>query len=623
MRISATSVLIIVAIGCGGGGGGSSESATTTASTASTSSTSVETTQTTVVTTTMTSAMTATGSTSSGGETDTEDTGSPPLDLDCPEISEIPMPPFDVETHLIEMLEPLPECSDIIDLSMGSTWSVLLTHPSSDGAWASGKFPLVIFDHGNGQFFDAYPSLFGSLAELGFLVASLDSPEFNDPPERAARMVCTARWFAEVWPERNERLSCDLAFMGHSAGGQGAARAAGLLRTDPTAATDLLRLKAVVAIAPRGAGFDKVGPELAAPLLAIQGSRDEQVPGGAQVLFHRFPDEEMFARNHGRSVIWADDVEHDAFGGGGAIEPDNATAIGSGDFEVGIVRMKAKGEAIAREYVTRFLRWKMFADDPSLRAFFTGEAIPPGVDLAEWWNYLPDNEGGAPRLSAAFIVDEQASGEERLLVDTFWRDEPQAITPASPSDLAVVVSPFNFLANVQVDTSFPLANGADPGNAAMRVQWGPGEAGSVSWIGLAGLEGSSFLSLRVANVLAIEPADADVCDVQAEPAPVSFSVSLSDGVDTATVALPALSPQDFGLGRALDQPARCKWYQFMRTIRIPLNAFCQNAPIDLDAVDQVTLSFGAGSGTTSGVVLLDALEFTSSSEDVGGVALCP
>ena len=81
--------------------------------------------------------------------------------IECPEDDLLPPSPPAVSVINNFPLNPPPDCGDLADLPPGDTWALQLTYPSVDvetGSWADGRFPLVLFDHGNQQFYDKYPS---------------------------------------------------------------------------------------------------------------------------------------------------------------------------------------------------------------------------------------------------------------------------------------------------------------------------------------------------------------------------------------------------------------------------------------------------------------------------------
>src|SRR5690606_28354783 len=125
--------------------------------------------------------------------------------------------------------------------------------------------------------------------------------------------------------------------------------------------------------------------------------------------------------------------------------------------------------------------------------------------------------------------------------------------------------PAFFIDRVLVGSAFPLADAANPDNQVARVDWSfaDPEPGRLSWTfspELA-LDGSSFLSLRVANVLTIS--DLDRCEPDEPDDPVQFAITLSDSEENeATVLTAAIIPQDFRVvGGNING---CNYFHFFR-----------------------------------------------------------
>jgi len=566
--------------------------------------------------------------TSSGANTSSSEptTGEPVIDCPFPQ-GGAEDAPFRGDIDF-EITPSPPLCQDLVAeglLPPLPSWLVHLSYPAlEDGtgdenkeeAWQPGRKPLVVFEHGSGgQNFLEYDHIFAPLAREGFIGVSIRGGAGSNANARAARILCTARWFASEWPQRNARLNCDLAFMGHSAGGQGAVLAARYRGLQPGDPANLLDLEALVAIAPRGSGVGTFLPEQTAPFLTIQGGRDEDVPGGSVFLFDALSPEVGDEQNFGKALVWAYDVDHDAFGGGGSIEND--AEIGSE------AAMRAKGEALATEYIVPFLRWRVLNEDSdALRKLFTGDAVPDALAEPSWWDYLPD-PSGAPVVFTAFTVDERRLGEKRRLIDTFRRAVPQDLSPAEPSGATVLVSPPELAAQVQVGAASPLAQRANPENHAMRVDWSVTEGLApvrVTWEFTAGLDlaGFSFLSVRAANILQIP--DSSCQPIEPDGA-VDFQITLSDAVNDVSVLTSTLIPQDFGVVNFKGQTF-CSYFHFFRTLRIPLDDFCQQGPLDLTGIRRITLTFGAPGAAPTGALLVDGLEFTASDFDADAAPTC-
>ena len=426
----------------------------------------------------------------STGDLTTTPTTGPPPPIECPATPQHPSDaPFFGDLMLqIPQVGELP-CGDLVGPGMLDeldTWAVHLVYPAmEDGTadddptegsapepveelWHPGRKPLLVMEHGSGgQNFLQYDHILRPLALQGIIAASIQGGPSHSPPKRAARILCTARWFAARWPERNERLNCDLGFMGHSSGGQGAVVAARLRSMNLDDVTHHFDLRALVSIAPRGSSAGEFMPAQTAPYLIIQGATDEQVPDGGIALFDSVSPEGSGEPNFGKSFVWAYDIPHNAFAGlSGLAETE-------------------KGHTLATEYIVPFLQWRILGEFASqFRPFFTGEAIPSVVAANhEWWSHLP-HYNKTPLIFTAFTVDEIRDGEVRRLIDTFDRDVPGQLSPAQPSEAVVAAEPAFFADRVLAGTAFPLANAANPNNQVARVDWSfdDPEPGRLSWI---------------------------------------------------------------------------------------------------------------------------------------------
>lgn len=389
-------VVLAVPLGCPDGPPGGDGDAGTTA------------TGTDATTETTTAATTTTTATDSGGDTAT--TGGEGGTIDCPNVKD-PLP-LGTYPH-VSTPEEIPVevdglCEDVIEMNPGEVVEIELRHPAvaQDGTWPDERLPLLIFTHGAQQSFDAYEHLLPPLAAEGFVVANIIGDPNSGAARRAAEIICVNRFFATTWPERNDHLNCDVAFMGHSNGGRGAIRAAWLIASAPEAPENQMTRVALVGIAPAPVDEEVLVGPAGVMALSVQGSRDEQVPGGALKNYDRAsPEQDFTVSDPGKAVVWAYHVEHDAFGGGGVLEANNFPPLDN-------ATMRAKGEAIAVGYVVPFLRYAVLGEDGGLRDYFTGSAFPPEVQVASWWNYLPGNPAGErggsdPELSEVIEIMEE------------------------------------------------------------------------------------------------------------------------------------------------------------------------------------------------------------------------
>jgi hypothetical protein len=540
--------------------------------------------------------------------TDTTNEGT----IDCPVVKDpLPAGTFPEVSEPEEVIIEVPGlCDDLEGMGLVQTVDVEVRHPAValDGTWPMERLPLLIFIHGNGQLATGYEHLLDPLAREGFIVANIDAPLNEAPEVRAARVLCVNRWFAAEWPERNDHLNCDVAYMGHSNSGYGVVRAADLAGNAPSAPENQMTRTAVVDIAPRGVDAEQlIGPEGVA-FLSLQGSRDEQVPGGAIRNYDRVAPEQAFTPTDvGKVAVWAYHVEHDAFGGSGLLEAENLTPLD-------VAEMSAKGEAIAVGYIVPFLRYAVLGENGGLRDYFTGDAFPPGVQVAGWWDYLPGNPAGEPRIFTSFTVDQRTKDEARLQIDTLDRAIPGSLSPSTLGQPVAVQLP-RFAARVEVGTANAIAPVTRHDTEALLVAWDPADAGSsIRWetVGLD-LVSATHLSLRVGTVPTV---DGVSCTATAAP-PASFTIELDDGMGAPTLvstdAFAEIPSQDLG-GVVNPQGAQfCVHDNFMRTVRIPLSPFCD----ELENLQTVGLTFGLPGTAPSGRVLIDSLEFTSSPFDAG------
>lgn len=551
------------------------------------------------------------GTTGTASVDDTAGTAGPSEGtIDCPQAKDLlPLGTFPEVSLPEEVSIEVPGlCDDIEGMGLAQTVDIELTHPatSPEGTWPPQRLPLLIFIHGNGQLATGYEHLLDPLAREGFVVANVLAPLTEAPEARAARVLCVNRWFATAWPERNDHLDCDVAYMGHSNGGHGVVRAADLAGNAPGAPENQMARMAVVAIAPKGVdGELLVGPESVA-FLSLQGSRDEQVPGGAIRNYDRVAPEQAFTPSDpGKVAVWAYHVEHDAFGGNGQLELANVVPLDA-------TTMTAKGEAIAASYIVPFLRYAVLGEDGGLRDYLTGDAFPPGVQVPAWWDYLPGNPAGIPRIFTSFTVDQRTNGEARLLIDTLDREVPGAISPSTLGQ-PVDVEPIGFAAAVLMGTAGVIAPVTRHDTEAVLVEWSPADAGSSIRWQTAGLDlaGFTHLSLRVGAVPTIDDGS---CTAMTDP-PASFTVVLDDGVGAPTAVSTAtfaeIPSQDLGPVHSPQGAQFCVHDHFMRTIRIPLSSFCA----ELEGLQAVRLIFGLPGTAPSGRALIDSLEFTSSPSD--------
>lgn len=272
--------------------------------------------------------------------------------------------------------------------------------------------------------------------------------------------------------------------------------------------------------------------------------------------------------------------------------------------------------------MTRYLRWQVSGEEPNLlRLYFTGDLIPPEIDVDTWWNGLPQYAGD-PLVVTSYTLDPVDEFGSRMLVDTMNRNDG-GLTPAFPSGAAVTAQPAAFADQIELGLGSDVAPPGSTDNDVMRVRWGTSGGligGSVHW-SFQGLDISeaTHLSIRLANIVDIPDPTTAGC-MAVSTAPVTLRVILETAGDAAGVATDPLVAQDFEIvTRPLSQ-SLCAWHQFLQTVRIPLSTFC-NQGIPLAQVTGLRLQFGFPL-TTEGEVAIDSIELTRSTFDAAGAQGC-
>ena len=285
---------------------------------------------------------------------------------------------------------PIPEPSDptlagpycpVVELSTTMTGDRVVYRPATAvgcNAWPKGPFPLVMMKHGNGFNEHHYDYLGNHLASHGFVVASVTGPSTDI--ESRAQII--ADHVDEMFVDYAAYLDNNVALMGHSRGGEAAARAAEIVRDQ-----GLWDVQAVVSIAPT----DRYEPPLnltqdsSPAFLVFGGSRDGDVAGrliGSAPAPHgtgfglfdraglhsqfsnpvtgqrKYVTKAMFflfGANHGQFV--------DAFGG---LPPINVIPAGDQN-------------EFVMAYVHSFLRWRQ-RGETDYRGFFDGTWVPDTVE---------------------------------------------------------------------------------------------------------------------------------------------------------------------------------------------------------------------------------------------------
>jgi hypothetical protein len=338
-------------------------------------------------------------------------------------------------TQPVEISEGVTEalCADILDLEafgvpethVFGVINIDLERPAfDDDSWPNDHFPVMVFVHGNRQLANSYDHLWDATVPQGLVVANIQSTFTSSPGIRAAEMLCVTRWLTSIWDEREEHLNCDLALAGHSNGGHAAQIVAKHLADNPNDPAALFSPKLLLGLAPKSADNDEfLVPAEAPPAVNLQGSIDNDVPGGALINYDlNGPEELGVADTPEKYVIWAYDVEHDAFGGGPSTINDANANVSIGEFYGEILETEAemKGQTFAAEYVRGAVLHFLLGDDgEETLSLLRGESIPDSLaGETQWWDYLPSNPDGRAMIFSSFIPSLRDDPNSRVLVDT-------------------------------------------------------------------------------------------------------------------------------------------------------------------------------------------------------------
>lgn len=463
--------------------------------------------------------------------------------------------------------------------------------------------PVLIMTNGaGGQEAKFYGHILQPLAEMGFIVASVQSN--GEVEHRAKQMACTLRWLRKEWNFENQtrdpgdnpaKFNCDLVLMGHSRGGAAAFATGNSMELIPWDDINFLgfdmKLRALIGIAPRFdlgkmAGYTA---KKSVPFLAMMGSTDDDVPGQAITAYdHMVFEASKTADDPGKLLLWPYDVPHNAFGGFGfGLEGSD------------------KGRAIAAGFVPRFLDLFVMGNEAQ-HEIFTGEQLPPEVFIEEeWWSYLDPafTELGGPVIPRDFVVDQRANPGSRQSLDDF--EGGGAFSSSLDAEQTLI--------GLQSELADPESSGKHF-SEVLKVNWGGLQlGGNVTWeldngAGVS-LADFSFFSLRVGQELLL--ADPAVCALPAmDPRrdALTLNVRLEDSMSNiAELPLGPIIQQDARIVESLQGNQSCAWNQFMQTLRLPMDSFCQTG-FDIESVVSLTIEF-PDLGFETGV-FMDTLEFT-------------
>jgi hypothetical protein len=308
---------------------------------------------------------------------------------------------------------------------------------SADGP-PSGR-PVLVFAHGNAMTYTDHDYLMAHLARNGFVTVSIENSGTNE--ERAMMMISYLNSLHTFWGWKT-RLSDDVAFAGHSRGGEAAVTAARLLDETPALGAEPYAVKAVISIAPTDGGGsnselrESLAGSASAGFLGIYGSQDMDVngdpafdgnpPDPQRTVFAIYDRAGSESSNEGiliagthldKAMVFVYGFAHRNF-----LDDPNGTP---------------DGRNVAKAYFNAFLRWKVFGQT-SYRGFFNGTWRPDSLASLELFQQYSAGarrvvdrfgDGGLGTSSIGDTVTKSASG-----ILTFLEDEAHHLIQSSPHD---------------------------------------------------------------------------------------------------------------------------------------------------------------------------------------------
>jgi hypothetical protein len=470
--------------------------------------------------------------------------------------------------------------------------------PSDACSYADGPppgRPIVIFMHGNGMTHTDHDYLMAHLAKNGFVACSIQNGGSNE--DRARQAISYLNSMHRYW-KFADRLSDDVAFMGHSRGGEAAVTAARLVYENPSWLYTPYDVDAVVSIAPTDGGGNNSDPRenldgrMAGAFLGIYGSFDDDVTGKrledpllaaentVVAIYDRAGSEAsseglLLPQHLRKALVWIDGATHRGF-------LDGCTpTVGSG----GPIGCAAHKE-IAQGFINAFLRWHI-AGEAAYRAYFDGTSTPTSVRIRELtlWNQFSD----VPRRT----------------VDNF---EQGGLGTSTISDTVTWSSGIAVIAEGEL---WQLDPSAPHDTRGARIKWGNGSSPWVRWgipnvnvpnVGPArDVTRYDYLSFRA------------VQDYKDAWNPAGQDQDFYVRIFTGTGYSPFVRVSDFDrlsypqayIGAPPQSPYGDYTKSVLNTVRIPLSAF---GGVDLTDVRSIYFWFTVA-GHEAGSILVDSLEF--------------
>jgi hypothetical protein len=459
--------------------------------------------------------------------------------------------------------------------------------------------PMVVFLHGNGMTHTDHDGLLAHLARNGFVCISVSNGAHmgGSNEGRAREAISFLNGMYAFWGYA-DRLTEDVAFTGHSRGGEAAITAARLLAQNPGMGHVAYDVEAVVSLAPTDGGGDNSDPKenldgtMTRAFLALYGTHDPDVRGirledgltgpenTAFAIYDRAGDESSVegllssADNIEKAMILIAGATHRGFMDGCSI------------LTGGPIGCDAHHDA-ANGYCNAFLRWKV-RNQAAYAAYFDAGAVPTRLRVAD---------------VATFP---QFGGHPRRVLDNFEQGGFATNTMGGS-----VVSAGAIL-GIAENELWQLDASAPHDTRGLRVRWSG--AGQVGWsvpaanLPLVGqqrdVSGYGYLSFRVAQDYL------DAFNTAGQDQDFRIRIFTSNGwssyarvSDFARVPYPT-----YFYTHPFPYPAGDFTKTALRTVRIPLSAF---GGANLNSVQTVFFYFGQAGYPATGSVLLDSIEFAN------------
>lgn len=476
----------------------------------------------------------------------------------------------------------------------GRVWWPSATCNMADGP--PNGLPIVIFLHGNGMAHTDHDNILSHLARNGFVVCSVANGAYlgGSNEGRAREAISYLNGMHAFWAYAN-RLTGDVAFAGHSRGGEAAITASRLLRDFPALMHQPYDVDAVMSIAPTDGGGDGSDPRevidgnMTPAFLTIYGSHDADVRGepvGVALveaertpfaIYDRAGTEASVegillpANNLTKSMIFVEGASHIGF-------LDGCNPLLANSLSCDLHR------DVARGYLNAFLRWHV-RGETAYRAYFARTAVPTVLRVAD---------------VATFS---QFQGQPRRVVDNFEQGGPGVNTRGGAVLAGTGVTVMAEGAAHNLEFTCPHDT------QVLRVRWnGPLAtvrfeipAANVPLVGPArDVSGYEYLSFRIGLDYT------DVFNPLGESKNVG--IELIDGTPAFQVPLlrQVAAPIWFW-ANPFPYPAGDFTKSALQTVRVPLSAF----PMSVDRTDVRAVQLRLDLGNQQGCVLIDNIEFTN------------